>query len=182
MKKIISLILIIGFSLTLKAQKSRKFSHVDRIMHQISDSSSHSAQSIANYINAEFITQKEKARAIFTWIADNIYYDSKSVYSDLNMSSDEILKSRKGICRDFTKLYSEIAFKVGIKTHTIIGYTRKKNRVSYEMHSWCASSIDSVWYLIDPTWGAGSIIDNHYTKEINNDYFIVEQVINPFKK
>jgi len=173
MKRIISLILIIGFSLTLKAQKSRKFSHVDRIMHQIPDSSSQSTQSIANYINTEFETQKEKARAVFFWIAGNIYYDCDDMFSYSNLESDEILKTRKGVCRDFTKLYSDIANKVGVKTHVVTGYTRKLKLVNYNMHAWCASMVDSTWYLIDPTWGSGSIKNYHYVKEINNEYFMM---------
>ncbi|MCZ4694058.1 hypothetical protein DWB61_02850 [Ancylomarina euxinus] len=173
MKRIISLILIIGFSFTLKAQKSRKLSHVDKIMHQISDSSSHYTQSIADYVNTEFVTQKEKARAIFFWIAKNIYYDCDSMFSYSNLKSDEILKTRKGVCRDFTNLYSEIANKVGIKTYIITGYTRELKLVNYNMHAWCASMIDSTWYLIDPTWGSGSIKNNLYIKDLNNDYFMM---------
>jgi len=173
MKKLLLLFLLIGLSVLIKAQKSKKFLRVDKTMHLIPDSSTYSTQGIAGYINTEFFNQKDKARAIFIWIAENINYDYENMYADLNMTSDEILKSRKGICRDFTQLFSEIAFSVGIKTHTITGYTRKKKLVDYNMHSWCGLYIDSVWYLIDPTWGAGSIIDDHYTRKINNDYFMV---------
>jgi len=173
MKKIFLLLLFIGLSVLIMAQKNKKFLRVDRTMQLISDSSTYSTQDIAEYINTELFTQKDKARAIFLWIAENIYYDYENMYSDSNLNCDEILKIRKGVCRDFTKLYSDIAVKVGVKTHTITGYTRKKKHVNYDMHSWCASYIDSVWYLIDPTWGAGSIINNHNTREINNDYFMV---------
>ncbi len=173
MRKIILLILLIGFSNLLKAQKSHKLIYVDRIMHKILDSSTYHTQDIADYINSAFFTQKEKARAIFFWVAENIDYDIENMYSDSNLNSDEILKNRKGICRDYTKLYFDIANKVGIKTYNITGYTRKKKQINYDVHSWSAVMIDSIWYLIDPTWGSGYLKDNCYIKEINNDFFMV---------
>lgn len=173
MKRIISLILLTGLSLMLKAEERHGLLHVDRTMQQISDSSTYSTQGIADYINSEFFTQEEKARAIFFWIAENIYYDYENMYSNSNLKSENILRTRKGVCRDFTKLYSDIALKVGIKTYTIAGYTRKKKIVNYDMHTWCAVMIDSIRYLIDPTWGSGYLEDNLYIKEINNDFFMV---------
>lgn len=173
MKKLFLLFLLIGLSVITKAQKSKKFWRVDRTMEVISDTSTYSTKGIARFINTEFFTQKDKARAIFIWIAKNIYYDYDNMFSNSNLKTDEILMTRKGVCRDFTNLYSEIANKVGIKTHIIKGYTRKKKLVNYDMHSWCASMIDSTWCLIDPTWGSGSIKNNLYFKEINNDYFMM---------
>lgn len=173
MKKIVLLMVLIVFTVLLKAQKSHKLLYIDNRMHQISDSSTYSTQDIADYINTEFFTKKEKARAIFFWIAENINYDYSDMYSDSIMNSDEILRIRKGVCRDFTKLYSELAVKVGVKTHIITGYTRKKKVINYNKHAWCASLINSTWYLIDPTWGSGYIKNNRYIREINNDYFMV---------
>lgn len=174
MKKLFLLSLFIGLSVLIMAQKNQKFLRVDRTMQLISDSSTYSTQDIAEFISTEFSTQKDKARAIFFWITENISYDYENMYSDLNMSSEEILKNRKGVCRDYTKLYTDIANKVDIKTYNITGYTRKLKHINYDMHAWCAVMIDSIWYLIDPTWSSGYLKDSRYIKEIDNDYFMVK--------
>ena len=70
MKKIIILIFLIGLFFELKAQRSNKLFNVDKTMLQISDSSTFSTQTIAEYINLKFFTQSKKARAIFIWISD----------------------------------------------------------------------------------------------------------------
>lgn len=172
---ILSLLVFNGES---RSQTSKGFIKVDRVMLHIPDSLTYSSQDIANYINLKFYSQNEKARAIFCWIAENIQYDFHNRYA-INMynsetSSDETLKSRKGICMNYANLYSDIANKVGVKTYVITGYTRKKKLVNQNPHSWCASRIDSLWYMIDPTWGSGYIQNSHYVKEINNKFFKIK--------
>jgi transglutaminase/protease-like cytokinesis protein 3 len=52
-----------------------------------------------------------------------------------------------------TKIFKEIANKVGIDTETISGYTKQNGAVDPMSHAWCASKIDNQWYIFDPTWG-----------------------------
>jgi len=176
MKRIFLLILLVNFFVIIKAQKHSEFTYVDRIMLQISDSSIYSTHDLARYINKKFFTQKEKARAIFIWVAENINYDYENMYVDSSLNSDEILKNRKGVCRDYTRLYSDIAKKVGLKTYIITGYTRKMKQINYDMHTWCAVMIDSMWYFIDPTWGSGYLKSNRYFKDVDDSYFMVKPV------
>ncbi|RZT96833.1 transglutaminase superfamily protein [Ancylomarina subtilis] len=173
MFKNILLLLLICSPLVLKAQKSGKFTFIERAMLQISDSSTSSVQDIANYVNLKFLTQKQKARAIFFWIAKNIDYDCDNMFVNSSSKSEDILKVRKGVCRDYVNLYSAIASKVGIRTYVVTGYTKKYSQVLYSPHAWCALMIDSIWYLTDPTWGAGYIKDFHFVKEIDNNNFMV---------
>lgn len=172
---ILSLLLYNGEA---KSQTSKDLKYVDRVMLQIPDSLTYSSQDVANYINSKFYFQNEKARAIFYWIAENIQYDFDNMYA-FNMynsetNSDETLKSRNGICLNYANLYAGIANKVGVKTYVIKGYTRKKKQVNHNPHAWCASLIDSAWYMTDPTWGAGYIQDSHYIKELNNKFFNIK--------
>jgi len=175
-KKIILLILLLGFFSVIKAQKVKELLHIDRIALQIPDSLTFSTQKITDYFDTNFSSQNEKARAIFSWIAENIQYDADNIYAfsieqNPGRSVDEILKTRKGICHDYAMLFNDIANKVGIKTYVITGYTKQNRRISCNPHAWCASYIDSSWYLIDPTWGSGYIQDSYYVKDINNNYF-----------
>lgn len=182
MTKVGSLVLIVVsllvFNSESKSQRRKKFNKVDKVMLRIPDSLTFSSQDIASYINSEFEAQDEKARAIFCWIAENIQYDLDNMYAinmhNSDISSEGTLKSRIGNCMNYTNLYSDIANKVGVKTYVVTGYTKKKKIVNQNPHSWCVSMIDSSWYMIDPTWGAGYTQDSQYIKKMDDDYFMAE--------
>jgi len=175
---VLILLSLIVFNSESKAQRRNYFNKVDKVMCQIPDSLTYSSQDIANYINLNFDSQNEKARAIFWWIAENIQYDLDKMYAlnmhNLDLRSDETLKSRKGNCINYANLYSDMANKVGVKTYVITGYTRRKKLVNQDPHSWCASKIDSSWYMIDPTWGAGYTQNSRYIQKMDNNFFKVK--------
>jgi transglutaminase/protease-like cytokinesis protein 3 len=91
--------------------------------------------------------------------ASNISYDVDKMVAlnnkeALENNSTKILKSKKRVCSDYTKIFKEIANKVGIDTETISGYTKQNGAVDPMSHAWC-SKIDNQWYIFDPTWGSG---------------------------
>jgi len=178
LKIIVLFILFLGFQNTGISQSQRGFKYIDEIVRQVPDSLTYSTDNIANYINSNFFTQSEKVRAVFCWIAENISYDYKNLFSlsenqDPDKKANEILSNRKGVCRDYSNLYADICGKVGIKTYIVNGYTKIDKRVIQNPHAWCAILVDSIWYLTDPTWGAGYMEDTLFVKKLNNKYFKV---------
>lgn len=175
----ILLLLFSGLQLTVDAKSSKSFVQIDQIMMNTPDSFTSSTQHIANYIDAHFKSHKEKARAIFYWIANNIQYDIDNMFAfDINQhettEKKNILQTHKGVCEDYTLLFKNIADKVGLKTFIITGYTKKNGQVDGNPHSWIAFLIDSKWYLSDPTWGAGHIDKGIFVKHLDDGYFMVE--------
>ena len=71
----------------------------------------------------------------------------------------------------YAELYNSTANKVGVKSYVIAGYTKQNGFVDYIPHAWCASFIDSAWYIIDPTWGSGYIQNSKFVKKTNEFYF-----------
>jgi len=175
----ILLLLFSGFQLTVNAKNSKSFVQIDEIMLHIPDSFTTSPQNIADYINAHFSSEKEKSRAIFYWIANNIQYDIDNMFAfDINqhetIEKENILQTHKGVCEDYTLLFKNIADKVGLKTFIVNGYTKKSGKVDGNPHAWVALLIDSKWYLTDPTWGAGHIDKGIFIKQLDDGYFMVE--------
>jgi hypothetical protein len=84
-----------------------------------------------------------------------------------------ILKTRKGVCSDYTEIFNDLANKVGIKTVIISGYTKQNGEIDTISHAWCASRINNSWYLFDPTWGSGFVNNGRFSKKIDNSYFKV---------
>lgn len=178
LKIIVLFILFLCFQNTGITQSKRDFIRIDEIMRQMPDSLTSNTENIANYINSNFFTQSEKVRAVFYWIAENISYDYNNLFSlsenpDSVKNINEILNTRKGLCRDYSSLYADICAKVGIKTYIVSGYTKIDKRVIQNPHAWCAILVDSTWYLTDPTWGAGYMQDKLFVKKLDNKYFKV---------
>lgn len=175
--KTIIFIFLIVITTKLNAQnKPDKFAQVDKIALQIPEPLTKTTQDIANYVKTNFNNQTNQSRAIYVWIANNIRYDIDNVfainfYQSTNETIEKVLKDRKGICMHFAELYNSIANQIGIKTYVINGYTKQNGFVDYIPHAWCASLIDSSWYLFDPTWGSGYIQNAKFIKKLNNYYF-----------
>ena len=177
MKKLI-ILLFLSYSFTLISQTSNNaHEKVDAKIAQHSSSFDENAiAELVEFINNNFSSDSDKLRAVFTWITSNFEYDVENMFtirffSDTQEVIDEMLKERKGVCMHFAYLFDEIANKLGIKTYVIAGYTKQNGVIDDIPHVWNASLIDSVWYLIDPTWGAGFVQNQKFVQSQNNFYF-----------
>ncbi len=170
----------IGASAQTKQSKPiNEFAQVDKRAAQIPEASTKTVQDLANYIRANFSNESDRTRAIFIWIASHIQYDVQNMFTvNANQTSNEmlenVLKTRKGVCMHYAQLFSAIANQVGIQTYTIQGYTKQKTVEERLSHEWCASFIDSNWYLFDPTWGAGYVLNSKFVPKITNTYYRVK--------
>jgi hypothetical protein len=166
-------------SIHLWAQKSTGYARVGRIMLQIPDSSTNTADGIARYINSKFVSQTEKSRAVFIWIVRNISYSFDSMFSVHAYPKPEeitrrILKTKTGVCLHYASLFSEIANQVGVRSYVVQGYIKQQGKVAPIPHMWCVGHVDSVWCLFDPTWGAGYVSDSRFIRVLNNSYFMAK--------
>ncbi|MCL2312122.1 MAG: hypothetical protein FWC41_06505 [Firmicutes bacterium] len=186
MKNIIILpFLIISFALNAQ-KKSDEYKKVDDKIVQYSGSLKDNAISeLTKFINENFHAEIDKLRATFVWIASNFDYDAENMfaikfYSEPQEVIGEMLKNKKGVCMHFAYFFNEIGNQLGIKTVVISGYTKQRGFVDYVPHVWCASLVDTTWYLFDPTWGSGYLQNNKFVKKLNNDYFRItpEKLIN----
>ncbi len=178
MKQIIFILL---FNLAIQpafAQKTtaNEFAAVDKKALQLPDSLTKTTYQISSYITSNFVSDKDKSRAIFTWVASNIEYDIANMFA-INFyekKEDKIskpLKTRKGICENYAALFTDICLKSGIKSFVVEGYTKQNGFTDYIPHAWSAALIDTAWFLFDPTWGSGYVNGGKFFKKINNDYY-----------
>lgn len=155
--------------------------------------------SLAGNLTRPFSTQKEKFRAIYRWICDNIGYDhgmylrnrrmrSKLVGQDLtdwnSMISKkmfvELARHRRTVCTGYAWLVKELAVRAGISCVMVDGYGR--NALSnlggpgVPNHSWNAVQLDGLWYLCDATWSAGVFDMNQgrFVHRFNEGYFLAK--------
>jgi transglutaminase/protease-like cytokinesis protein 3 len=124
-------------------------------------------------------TDKEKVRAIFRWITENIEYNVRPIgrkkntpalfYEEPDDSSKALpsLNERvaakvlyKGVafCEGYSRLFKTLCDHAGIKAEIIYGYARTNNNRRFGVnHTWNAVYIDGTWHLLDVTWASGFV-------------------------
>lgn len=143
------------------------------------DSSSPAVEKLAAHITGNTDGDKEKANAIYSWVAQNIDYDYLGVENvTLGFKSMDVvaeaLEKRKGVCQHYAELVHALAVESGLTSIVVFGYTRQNGRIDKVPHAWNALMIDSTWYLFDPTWGSGYVMGKQYRKEYTEKYFMVK--------
>jgi hypothetical protein len=153
---------------------------VDARMQQIPDSSARTMAGIARYIKGSFSSETDKARAAFVWVAKNVRYDVDNMYvvsfaGAPTEVAQQALAKRKGVCTGYAELYNAIAREAGLKSYVITGYTKDQGGALAPIgHAWCATRLEGQWYLMDPTWSSGYVVEEAFVPRLSNDYFKVE--------
>lgn len=164
-------------------------------------------KSISNYtklatrINRDFDSQREKAEAIYFWIANNVSYDVKSLYNNKNdrysytyktkeqqlkkeqkyidKTAQSTFRRKKAVCEGYSILFKKLCDLTQVECVVITGSSKTKNGDIGKSprgsdHAWNAVKLENNWHLIDVTWGAGSV-DNKtqlFRKEFDSSYFL----------
>jgi hypothetical protein len=156
--------------------KPNPYAHIDARALQWPDSATGTVEQLASYVTHHFQTPRERTRAIFIWIANNIQYDLDNMFAInfYEQDSEKIAKplsTRKGICENYAALFAAVCNRIGIKSVVVTGYTKQRGFVDFIPHAWCAAFVDTGWSLFDPTWGSGYIDHGKFIRKINDDYF-----------
>ncbi len=160
---------------------SDSLNRMDTIALNTPDSVETSIQSLAMYLGKTAKSDSDKARALYRWMAENIYYNVNPTVSSFhsNVSANDVLRTRKAVCGGYAGLYKSLADIIGLKVVEINGWAKGVNYssgASFEgkttNHAWIAVQIDSTWHLIDPTWGAGYMNNGKYIHKFNDYYFL----------
>ncbi|MEP6712003.1 MAG: transglutaminase domain-containing protein [Ferruginibacter sp.] len=157
MKWLLLLFLVFWYLPHLHSQDIYEFAAIDKKISTIPSSDSYSSGDIAGFIQSNFKTDRDRIRAIYTWVATNIKYDVDSMYA-INWSGGpaakvtEALRRRKGVCENYAAIFNDIAIKIGLNSFVVDGYTKQGGAPDRTGHSWCAVCLHGEWLLCDPTW------------------------------
>ena len=119
---------------------------------------------VAAYLLKGCKNDLQKARAAFTWVANNIKYDDYAFNSGKigNMSAEGVLKRKHAVCEGYANLYKAIGEAMGLEVEKIDGWAKaygyrpgEKFTGHEPNHSWSAVKVNGEWLLVDATWGAG---------------------------
>jgi transglutaminase/protease-like cytokinesis protein 3 len=153
--------------------------------------------SLAKLLTAPYTKEAYKARAIFSWIAQHISYntfifggstkyvskyavepdDTSIVWKSADeMTAIKVLKKRTAVCDGYSKLFKTLCDYAGVQSEIITGYARGYMQGENKFrsnHNWNAVMIDSVWSLVDVTWASGHInYANEFVQRLDDTYFL----------
>src|ERR1035437_5883708 len=174
MKRVILIFLLIftaGF--VFSADYSKIDKHAETVPPNLNN-----VKDITRYLTKNLNSPTDKVRAIYYWMAHAIRYDvskmnSNLTYTDPQQLVDEVLRTRKGICANYSALFHACCQSAGIQSYIIEGYTRKYDKISMLAHSWNAVNINGEYYNIDVTWAAGYVKGNIYTHLFRDNFFMI---------
>ena len=137
------------------------FSKDDKIPKKIERSIS----DLAHYLTRGKSGQKEQARAIYTWITNEVEFDYDVLLGNdyiVGGDPEQILKRKKAVSNGFCELMKAMLDAVKIENETVEGYVHdvawEPGQLSLQVsHEWMAMKLDGEWMLADPTWDAGFI-------------------------
>lgn len=111
---------------------------------------------MAREITTGATSKYEQAEKIYRWICANIAYDIDYQF----FSADETRENGKGVCHGYCELFYQLGNAVGLEVKIIPGFSKNlQNKIGNDRHSWIIAVTEKGDILIDPTWGAGMVID-----------------------
>lgn len=198
------LILLVSFADALRPQTNNlrlyDYSKVDAHAQSLGNKYK-DLDKLARDLTQGFTKDHEKVRVIFTWIAENIAYDTKAAHKksasiSFSYSSEEelkqlmaeeneriileVLKKGRGVCEGYARIFKTLCEKSGLQVALINGYARNtpdirvRGITNNSNHTWNAVLLDNRWYLLDPTWAAGYTDPGitKFTREFRPAYFL----------
>ncbi|MEO5995500.1 MAG: transglutaminase domain-containing protein [Chitinophagaceae bacterium] len=160
---------------SLQNIRSQNLTNVDRVVAAIPENVTATTVGISSFIKEHFVSDTERLRAIFVWVANNINYDIVKFNARNNSLQpvEDILKSRYAVCKGYSDLFIELSNQCNLTAMPVMGYTQHKGVVAPVSHVWAAVKLDQEWYLFDPTWAAGYVLNNKFTRNFSNTYYKV---------
>ena len=156
------------------------FDEIDRLAKKL-NYSGESVTELASILTQNAATEVEKARIIYAWVTQHITYDVPAFLDAVNndnypdVNPQKVLRDRTTICSGYSNLYYALAEAMNLKSVIVVGYgkgaTLEEEKFQDVNHAWNAVKINDSWYLLDATWGSGSVREEKFVPEYKPYYF-----------
>lgn len=139
-----------------------------------------SVRDLSGYLTKPAQNDLEKVRAIYTWIINNVDYDVAALMSGNlgDQSAQTVLKTRKGVCAGYSRLFEALAKEAGMEALEVDGFSKGAGYSVGQLqsepdHAWSSVKVDGRWQLLDCTWAAGFInSQNQFVRKQCDYYFL----------
>lgn len=149
-------------------------------------------EELSDRIAADFQSDLERVRAIYTWITENIAYSYEAQNTmSFSYTSEEdrirkqeiyreqlakvTLRSKRAVCHGYSILFKKLCDNLNIKCEIVRGFGKSfVSDIASEFqsnHAWNKVTVDGQEYLIDATWGAGGMNGDRFERDVTYVYF-----------
>jgi hypothetical protein len=183
-------VLFVSGCFTLLAQPTENpYKAVDEFVKSVGKLDSLNMGAISNILTRNFSDNKDKARAIFTWIALNIALDCKATRNgdQERIPVDLVLKRRTATAFGYASLYQDMCSVAKIRCLTVDGYGKTSTEQVGEKpdafnHSWVVVQLGQspdTWQYADPAWGSGYTDEKktRFTPSFQDAYFFPDKTL-----
>lgn len=116
------------------------------------------ANGVINSLKLSKLSDYEKFRLIYSYIAENVTYDYEHLNDEsytIKQSAYAALINGTSVCQGYSSLLYYMANKAGLDCRIVVGTALNKDGVA-ENHSWNLVKIEDKYYYVDVTWDSGS--------------------------
>jgi hypothetical protein len=140
----------------------------------LTPSDERSIASVASHIRAHTTTTLERAKAVHDYVATRVRYDVPALTGHRPpQDAETVFETRNGVCEGYARLFHALADEVGLESRYLVGDARDAgDPADGEPHAWNAIEIDGAWFLVDPTWDAGTVDGTTFTPRYSTLYFL----------
>lgn len=134
-------------------------------------------------VNAIASNDTQKIVLVAAWMYDHLSFDLAKFEQGGRVSDYKtVLKTRKGICSDYTSLFAEFCNRLGIKNEIIEGYVQEwetdKTEFKETNHAWNVVKLGKEWFHCDVLWMSGGVKKASdgfiFEKQLNGDMLLTQ--------
>ncbi|CAB4428841.1 unnamed protein product [Rhizophagus irregularis] len=157
------------------------FSKVDKYARETPAKEAENTDRLSKYLTKPWNEELDKLRCIFTWITENIRYDTDAFFGGniKHCGPDDVLKTRKAVCDGYAGLFDKLTSDAGLKVWRISGKSKGAgfkpgcNIESRQFdHAWNGVLYKGEFLLVDSTWGAGILNGMDFERRFEPFYFL----------
>jgi hypothetical protein len=168
----------LAFASPAAAQVGHDYVRADSVALAVPREATRSVASLAAHLRAALPGERDRARAIYRWLVENVEYDAALFFSGAifppAQDAEAVLRRRRGVCEGFSALFAGLATQAGLQAVSILGVSKAFDpRQPYrtQQHAWNAVRLDGTWRLVDASWGAGDIIGRDFVRRPRDFFF-----------
>jgi len=139
-----------------------------------------SVEAVGRYIAEHEPNQRLRIKALHDYVADRVAYDA-AAYADRRyppQDAETVFRTRLAVCAGSAKLLAALGEAAGEEIVVVVGDARTQGSdVTGEGHAWNAARVADDWFLIDPTWDAGSVEGRTFTKRYSTSYLFAPPAV-----
>ena len=139
---------------------------------------------LTDSLTAPYATDREKVRAIFSWITDNIAYDCHfqnardplmddvdRLTNDIERRLAVVLKNKRALCGGYAFLFKTMCDLAEVQARVVEGKAYGGHTPA-EGHAWNAVRLDDQWYWLDATWSSGTCSNGRFQQQYQASWYL----------